>query len=39
MLYYEHLFVVSVLSMKLTRAITHIRLADTNAIKLAQLDT
>jgi transposase len=25
--------------MKLTRAITHIRLADTNAIKLAQLDT
>lgn len=38
LLYYEHLFILRVLSMKLTRAITHIRLSDANASKLAQLD-
>jgi len=38
LLYYAHLFVLRVLSMKLTRAITHIRLSDANASKLAQLD-
>ena len=38
LLYYEHLFILRVLSMKLTRAITHIRLSDANPSKLAQLD-
>jgi hypothetical protein len=38
LLYYEHLFILRVLSMKLTRAITHIRLSDANVSKLAQLD-
>jgi transposase len=38
LLYYEHLFILRVLSMKLTYAITHIRLSDPNASKLAQLD-
>src|SRR5579859_4960698 len=38
LLYYEHSFVPCLRSMKLTRAITTIRLSDANAIKLAQLD-
>ena len=38
LLYYKHLFILRVLSMKLTYAITHIRLSDPNTSKLAQLD-
>jgi transposase len=38
LLYYEHPFTLRVLPMKLTRAITHIRLSDANAGKLVQLD-